>query len=117
MKKKVLIVDDEWLIGETWKMCLELENLEADFVLSVKEAILKINESNYDLIITDLKMPEQGGEILLDYLKNHEIQSKVIVSSGHFENNQLDQQIDKIIPKPFSMEVEIKEIMQLLASG
>ncbi|MCV9386178.1 response regulator [Reichenbachiella ulvae] len=116
MQKKILVVDDELLIAQGWKMCLELEGFVVDFVLGVKEAIKKIEEREYDLIITDLKMPELDGEVLLQYLQESKLPSKVIISSGHIGNDDhLEKyEFEKIVEKPFNIEHEIEAIKELL---
>ena len=58
---RLLVVDDEQSIREMFKILLEEDGYEVDLVSDGKEAISKIESQPYDLVITDLMMPEVGG--------------------------------------------------------
>ncbi len=66
MAARILIVDDEKAIRESLQIILTEEGFEAEVVTDGLEALSKIEEGGYDLVITDLKMPRLNGMELLE---------------------------------------------------
>lgn len=61
MAKRILIVDDEPLIVKGLKFSLEQEGYETDTAYEGNEALKKISEHPYDLILLDLMLPGVDG--------------------------------------------------------
>ena len=61
MAKSILIVDDDEMVRMALSELLKPEGYEIDSVGSAKEALDKINEKRYDLLILDIIMPEMNG--------------------------------------------------------
>ena len=66
---RILVVDDERSIRNTLKDILEVESYRVEVVESGIEALKLIKESNYDLIFSDIKMPQMDGVELLQNIK------------------------------------------------
>lgn len=66
MKAYILIVDDEKAIRDSLKMILEEEGYSTDVAQDGEEALQKIEASNFDAVITDIKMPKLDGIQLLE---------------------------------------------------
>lgn len=66
MLAKILIVDDEKPIRDSLKMVLAEEGFTTDAAGDGEEALLKIQENSYDIVITDIKMPKLDGMQLLE---------------------------------------------------
>ena len=67
---KILVVDDERAIRNTLREILEFEGYSVDMAENGKLGLEKALASVYDLIYTDIKMPEMDGiEMLLAYKK------------------------------------------------
>jgi CheY-like chemotaxis protein len=56
MKRRILLVDDEISILLTLKAVLEISGFDVDTATSAREAKLRIKQSQYDMVITDLRM-------------------------------------------------------------
>jgi CheY-like chemotaxis protein len=56
MKRRILLVDDELAILLTLKAILEMNGFEADTAASALEAEQKLTTSEYDMVITDMRM-------------------------------------------------------------
>jgi DNA-binding response OmpR family regulator len=56
MKRRILVADDELAILLTLKAILEIHGFEVDTAGSAKEAIVKLKNGNYHMVITDMKM-------------------------------------------------------------
>ena len=66
-RKSFLLVDDETIILDSLKRDLELENFRVSLATSGEQAISLINQEAFDLIITDLVMPEKSGlELIME---------------------------------------------------
>ena len=70
MAARILIVDDEKAIRDSLQIVLSEEGFEAEVVTDGMEALHKIEEGGYDLVITDLKMPRLNGMELLEKSSN-----------------------------------------------
>lgn len=81
-KKKILIVDDEQNI--TWSMEKYLSK-EGYFIAtadSAKKGAELLQASPFDLIITDMKMPEVDGFQFLNWIKKNHSKSKVVIMTA-----------------------------------
>lgn len=85
--KNILVVDDEQDILETIVDSLEIEfgdGIEIDKAMNGIEALeLFRGEKNYDLIITDLNMPDMDGLELTENIKKISPTMPIIVFTGH----------------------------------
>jgi two-component system response regulator PilR (NtrC family) len=61
MKTRILVVDDERSIRDSLKMVLQEEGYQAQSACDGKEALHLLHQENFDILITDLKMPEMDG--------------------------------------------------------
>ncbi len=80
---KVLIVDDERSIRHTLRDILEFEKYEVDEACDGMEALVKIKQSHYDVIILDIKMPKMDGMDALDRIQEIARETPVVMISGH----------------------------------
>lgn len=56
MKRRILLVDDELAILLTLKAILEMNGFEVETAASAREAEQKLDDAEYDLVITDMRM-------------------------------------------------------------
>lgn len=61
MSKRVLIVDDEKMIREPLELFLNEEGYKAEGASDALEALTKLKENDYGVVITDIKMPGMDG--------------------------------------------------------
>jgi DNA-binding response OmpR family regulator len=66
MKRRVLLVDDEVAVLLTLKAVLEINGFTVDTAASAREGRLKLRSSEYDMVISDLKMEtdKAGSEVI-----------------------------------------------------
>ncbi len=82
-KAKILVVDDEENIRKSLKMILEYEGYQFLEASSGPEAIALIEETiDLDLVLLDIKMPDQDGLEVLAQLKKRPYSPEVIMISG-----------------------------------
>lgn len=80
---KILIIDDERAIRNTLKEILEFENHKVDVAENGRRGLEMASGANYDLIFSDIKMPEMDGIEVLGALREAEVESPVVMISGH----------------------------------
>jgi DNA-binding NtrC family response regulator len=83
MRGRILIVDDEPTIRETLSLVLKEENYQCELAENGLEGLNKVKEKNFDLIITDLKMPEMGGLELMEKVKTISPKTSVIIITAY----------------------------------
>ena len=79
----VLIVDDEASIRRTIREILEYEDYEVDEAEDGEEALEKIRDTPYDLVLLDVKMPKVDGMEVLKTIAEETPEIPVVMVSGH----------------------------------
>jgi DNA-binding NtrC family response regulator len=82
-KAKILVVDDESKIRESFSDILSLEDFEVDTAQNGEEAINLIDEDFYDVALIDLNMPKVDGMEVLKYLVENSIDTIGIILTGY----------------------------------
>ena len=80
---KILIIDDEKAIRRTIKEILEFEKYTVDEAEDGQQGLDMALKGNYDVILSDIKMPKLDGTELLNKLMAHGTESSLIMMSGH----------------------------------
>jgi DNA-binding NtrC family response regulator len=80
---RVLIVDDEEELVSTVVERLDLRGIEATGVLSGEEALTRIEEQPFDVVLLDVRMPGLGGFDVIKRIKQSHPELEVILLSGH----------------------------------
>lgn len=80
---KILIIDDERSIRKALREILEFEKYEVDEAEDGKSGFEKAKTGTFDVIFSDIKMPQMDGMELLDKLMDEGVESQVIMISGH----------------------------------
>lgn len=85
--KKFLLIDDHAIVRSGIKFWLSAEYnpSEIDEAENGKEAIARINENNYDLMLLDIHMPDTNSFDLLKYVMSTKPDSKVLIFSMNSE--------------------------------
>jgi len=80
---KILVIDDERSIRNTLKDILEFEKHQVSLAENGKEGLETAQSTVFDLIFSDIKMPEMDGIEMLVQLKESGIEAPVVMISGH----------------------------------
>lgn len=81
--KKILIVEDDPFNLAILNQILTGEGYEIDEATDGLNALVAIGKNNYDLILSDISMPNFTGYQLLEFLKGKNIKIPVVFLSGH----------------------------------
>ena len=79
----VLVVDDEASIRRTLREILEYEDLEVEEAEDGEEALQRLQEGRYDVVLLDIKMPKRDGMEVLEILADSMPELPVVMISGH----------------------------------
>jgi diguanylate cyclase (GGDEF)-like protein len=82
-KIRILIVDDDPLILELLGIAIASFGFEYAAANNGREAIETLKKQKFEIVITDMMMPEVDGMQLLAHVKNHYPQTDVIVVTGY----------------------------------
>jgi DNA-binding NtrC family response regulator len=80
---RVLIVDDEAQFVEAVAERLQLRGFEADGLTSGQEALDRLSERAYDVLVLDVKMPGVGGLDVIRTVKERWPKIHVVLLTGH----------------------------------
>src|SRR5512147_746499 len=80
---RTLLVEDEANMVRTLAKILERKGYTVDSASTGEEALQRLSEHTYDLVITDLNMPVMDGLQLLREMKERHIAPATIVLTGH----------------------------------
>ncbi|MDA7762321.1 sigma-54 dependent transcriptional regulator [Crocinitomicaceae bacterium] len=80
---KILIIDDEKAIRRALREILEFEECHVEEAENGKEGIEKLQKNEYDLIFCDIKMPIMDGLDVLSNAMKLNIETPIIMISGH----------------------------------
>lgn len=81
--RRLLIVEDDDILNDVYKMILSTEPYDIDVAFSGQEALNHINKQSYDLILLDLMMPEMDGvEFLQQFQPDLHPETKIIITSN-----------------------------------
>ena len=110
---KVLLVDDEKKFAMMLAKRLALRDIEVDFVFSGEEALVKAENSAYDVAVLDVKMPGLGGIELERLLRKLDPELKIIFLTGHGSKADFEAgsaEAAYYLAKP----IQIEDLMKIL---
>lgn len=115
---RVLVVEDQQLIGKTIQKGLTEEDFAVDWVTSVNESLYLIGEFEYDTLILDLMLPDGSGLELLRALRKKNLRTPVLILSA---KDTLEDKTagymngtDDYMTKPFSFEELLLRVRALI---
>lgn len=113
-KLKVLILDDEPIVCKRLQPSLEKQGFQVDTFTRSFEALQAVQETSYDIIITDLKMEGMDGMRFLQEAKKLHPATEVIVITGFATIETAKESFKKgvfdFIAKPFNL-AEIQRVV------
>ena len=116
---KILIVDDNDQMCSLLADILELFDYQTLQARNGEEALHRLKEDRFDLVITDLRMPKMSGTELLKLIKKDQPHLPVVVVSGFTPGNTqnviIGEQADGFLNKPFTVEQIEKMLKDLLS--
>jgi DNA-binding response OmpR family regulator len=117
--KKILICDDDLMVIRLVELKLKAEGYEICSAHDGQEALRLLDETTFDLIMTDMHMPYTTGMEIIDYVRNELGQSTPIFvltkdSMDDTIENAYKIGADDYLTKPFNFNVLIMKIKKYL---
>ncbi len=117
MIEKILVVDDERAFAKMLKTMLSKAGYSVDMSHDGQEALSRLTDKRYDLVLSDIKMPKLCGLDLLRAIEKRGIETTVIVMSAY---GNIDTAIEAMklgaydyVSKPFKADEVILAIRKL----
>lgn len=103
---RILVVDDDPQIRRVLRMTLVSKGYEVTDARSGEEALLRLEESKFDLVLLDINMPGQGGLATCRHIRRDPDIAIIMLTVHSTERDKveaLDAGADDYVTKPFSM--------------
>ncbi len=117
-RKKVLVIDDESIVLDSVKKILTAEDFEVDPAQSSREGLERAMSREYDLVLTDIRMPEIGGMRILRDIKRSRPTLPVVIFTGYATVQSAVQAMklgaSDYIEKPFTPDMLLTTIKKVL---
>ncbi|MCJ7731881.1 response regulator [Candidatus Bathyarchaeota archaeon] len=109
---RVLIVDDDEFLTDTFKMLLEDSGFMVETAQTGNQALLKASQQDFDMAILDYRLPDTNGSELSKRLKERNKDMNIVLLTGQVEVLE-DESIegisrDEILLKPISPDELLK---------
>jgi len=108
MDKIILVVDDEKNIRTTLSTFLSSLNFKVDMASNGEEALIKLKEKDYNLVLLDIKMHGLTGMQVLQEMRNSGVKTNTIMMTayGTIENAVESMKLGAVdfVSKPFTLE-------------
>ncbi len=119
MSPSILIIEDDPTLGKNLLRFLRLQGYEPRYCSSYGDSLNVLRETHFDVVISDLMLPDGSGMDLLEFVAQHSPGSAFLMMTGHaslstavnaFRNGVHDYMI-----KPFSLEELKKKVESIVA--
>ena len=106
--KQILIVEDEEISRNNLEHILNREGYSLVAVETGNMAVQQLQETEFDLVITDLRMPDIDGMTLLDIIRDRHPETEVLMVTGYATVSTAVEAMHKgaysYLPKPFKLD-------------
>jgi CheY-like chemotaxis protein len=121
-KPRVLLVDDDESILDVLTLVLEHNDFEVDSANNVNQALALITAKTFDVLVSDLHMPEYGdGLTVVSAMRHSNPMAVTVIFSAYPEMKRAAQEIlkqtDAVVVKPLGVENLIHVIRDRLHQG
>ncbi len=115
---KILFVDDDTTFGLMLKTWLTKRGFVVEDVFSAESALKKLQSEPFDIVLTDLRLPDKDGIFLLKNIKKHYVGTQVILMTGYADIYTAVESIKAgafdYVSKPVIPEEILKKIQEAL---
>jgi DNA-binding NtrC family response regulator len=105
-KETVLVIDDEPSVADALKVILSDSGYQVAVAMSGREALENLGKRRFDLVITDVRLPDISGLDVLRHLRRSHPNVTVIIITAHFTPELAAESLSLgaagVLAKPFS---------------
>jgi two-component system, OmpR family, alkaline phosphatase synthesis response regulator PhoP len=117
-KSNILLVEDEENLHETLKLNLEIEGYEVSSAFTGTEALKKVANEYFDLIIMDIMIPEVDGIAVTESIRVNNNEVPILILSAKNASSDrvlgLKKGADDYLTKPFNLEELLLRVEKLI---
>jgi len=111
---EILVLDDEEIVGKRLRTALEKSGYAVEIFQDSREAVARIAEKEFDIVVTDIRMEEIDGMEVLEHVLAQSERTKVIIITGYatveVAREALTRGAFDFIAKPFKPE-DLREVI------
>jgi signal transduction histidine kinase len=111
----LLVVDDEEMVRNVTAKLLRMRGHAVEEARGGPDALRKLAEHPFDLVVTDLGMPEMSGSELAYRIRQHHPHLCIILLTGHTDAEDQSEHVDTVVKKPFridALEAAVQRLME-----
>jgi DNA-binding NtrC family response regulator len=108
--QKIMVIDDENIVGTMIKSSFEPDGYEVEPFLDPVPALARLKEEQFDVVITDLKMKDIDGMEVLKSIKKDYPQIKVIMITAFASMDAAVEAFRKSVDDFFAKPVKIADL-------
>ena len=109
----VLVVEDDEALRESFQQLLSYLFAEVDAAVDGQDALDQLAAKNYDIVLTDLRMPRMSGFQLLQEIRQQSPQQPIVVISAH-EDEVLRRELAVYKVHYLSKPVILEELLKVV---
>jgi DNA-binding NtrC family response regulator len=114
----ILLVDDEEVVLDVGTMMLEKIGYQVLGARNSAEAVEIFKQNEIDLVLLDLKLPDESGAETFKKIRAIDPDARVILSTGYNETQEVFELMDLgcrgMLQKPFSLERLFEKVAEAL---
>ncbi len=115
---KILVVDDDPVVRKNLAILLQRAGYETDQAADGVEAIERLNQQKFDLVLSDILMPRMDGHALIAHIGAHWPETRIIMMTAYFQAETDKKFIaagaDDFIGKPIMFDDLLAKIAAIL---
>lgn len=112
----VLIVDDELILLEMYEKILTRFGYDVQVAGTGEEAVRYFESKDYNLVITDVIMPEMDGYFILNYVRNSGKDYIPVIGMTGSPTNAEREAFDAVLSKPFSVDTLVENVQKYICA-
>jgi DNA-binding response OmpR family regulator len=116
--KKVLVIDDEQIVLNSVKRILGQAGFEVETTLKGRQGLEWALNKTYDIVLTDIRMPDIGGMLVLRDIKRAKPEVPVMIITGYANVQSAVQAMNlgaaDYVEKPFTPDQLLKAVNQAI---
>jgi len=117
---KILLLDDEPIVGKRLKPALAKIGCDVEVFEDPKQALKRIDDTEFDIVVTDIRMDEINGIQVLEHVTRKSLRTKVIIITGYAMMSLAREAMKKgafdFIAKPFRPD-DLREVIAKAAQA
>jgi len=111
---KILVIDDEAAIVDIVQQALDMYGHNVETATNGREGIAKFDSDCFDLVITDICMPEIDGNGVVQYIRGSDKKYIPVIAISGTAWAVKDDGFDTVLEKPFRIKTLIDSVQRLL---